>query len=308
MLLKKIISTIKKKITSFLFSNFFIAVCAVALCIEAALQQQIPFNSLIFYVLIFSATKVFYTFAYTGEYFPNMQNRRAKWYAENNKIIIKSQYFFSAVMLACIMFYATKYFNYLFKIPIWQWLAEAAFAVIAILYYGVPFKKYHYINLRRTGWLKPFVIGFVWAGMVSFTPVLFNEVEQGKLYHFSMLNLLLFIKNFMYVSVLCILFDIKDYAADYNKKVKTFVVIHGLRKTIFYIIIPLCIIGFLCYVKFSISMNFTAIRIIFNCIPFILLLIVAWSMKKRKPILYYLAVIDGLMLLKALCGIAGMVL
>ncbi|MGL1386138.1 hypothetical protein ACSTJO_00160, partial [Vibrio parahaemolyticus] len=53
------------------------------------------------------------------------------------------------------------------------------------------------------------------------------------------------------------------------------------------------------------SRGFHASRIIFNTIPFILLIIVAWSMHRRKSILYYLAVIDGLMLIKALCGIAG---
>ena len=274
---------------------------------EAAMQQQIPFNSFIFYVLIFSSAMFFYTIAYMGGHSGNSFNRRAKWYAENRKNIGQNQYFIFAVILACAVLYAVKYFNFLFSIPLWQWVAEAAFATAAVLYYGIPFKKYRHINLRRTGWLKPFVIGFVWAGMVTFIPLLFYEIENGKLYDFSVLNLWLFIKNFMYVSVLCIMFDIKDYAADHNKKVKTFVVIHGLRKTIFYIIIPLCIIGFVSYLRFSTAMHFGATRIIFNSIPFILLLIVAWSMKRRKHILYYLAVIDGLLLVKALCGLAGMV-
>ena len=112
----------------------------------------------------------------------------------------------------------------------------------------------------------------------------------------------------MYISLLAILFDIKDYAADHNKQLKTFVVQMGLRKTIFYIIIPLTIAGFLSLIAFAYSLHFPLLRIIINSIPFILLILVAWSLQRRKSILYYLVVIDGLMLVKALCGITASLL
>jgi len=35
------------------------------------------------------------------------------------------------------------------------------------------------------------------------------------------------------------------------------------------------------------------------------LIIVSYSMHKRKSILYYLIIIDGLMFVKGVCGIAG---
>jgi hypothetical protein len=41
-------------------------------------------------------------------------------------------------------------------------------------------------------------------------------------------------------------------------------------------------------------------------IPFVALIAVAYSMHRRKSIFYYLIVIDGLMLVKALCGITAM--
>lgn len=271
------------------------------------MQQQIPLNFPEFYVLIFAATMFFYTIAYLGEYDETTTNRRARWYRDNRKNILFTQYLLFAVILSLSAFYIISRFNSIITIPAWQWLSIDAFVMAAFLYYGIPLKKFQKYNLRKTGWLKSFVIGFVWAGMVTFIPVLFSEIEHGILYEFSLLNLWLFIKNFMYISVLCIMFDIKDYAADHNKEVKTFVVMHGLRKTIFYIIIPLCLIGFVSYLRFASVMQFGATRIFFNSIPFILLLIVAWSMKKRKHILYYLAVIDGLMLIKALCGVAGMI-
>ena len=116
----------------------------------------------------------------------------------------------------------------------------------------------------------------------------------------------LFVKNFMFITVLCIMFDIKDYAADHNQQLKTFVVKAGLRKTIFVILIPLCIMGLASYIIYGFVRHFTVARMIMNTIPFILLLMVAYSMHNRRSIFYYLIVIDGLMMVKALFGIVGM--
>jgi len=102
------------------------------------------------------------------------------------------------------------------------------------------------------------------------------------------------------------MFDIKDYAADHNKQLKTFVVRVGLRKTIFFIIIPLCMIGFGTFLIYTTSQGFSLMRIFINAIPFVLLLIVAYSLHERRSIMYYLAIIDGLMLVKAICGTIAM--
>ena len=112
----------------------------------------------------------------------------------------------------------------------------------------------------------------------------------------------------MFISVLAILFDIKDYAADHNLQLKTFVVRAGIRTTIFLVIIPLTLAGLLSLVVFASLQSFPPLRIAINCIPFMALLAVAFSMQRRKAIIYYLAVIDGLMLLKAVCGIVASVL
>lgn len=174
----------------------------------------------------------------------------------------------------------------------------------ALAYYGIP----PHVNLRKTGWFKPFAIGFVWAIAVTYIPVIWWEVENNTAYIFNSFNAWFLIKNFMYISLLAVLFDIKDHAADHNKKLKTFVVRIGLRKTIFYIIIPLTILGFISFIAFAYLLHFHTLRIVINCIPFILLIAVAWSMQQRKSILYYLVVIDGLMLVKALCGITAYLL
>ena len=178
-----------------------------------------------------------------------------------------------------------------------------SFPLVGLLYYGLSAK----LSLRNTHWLKPFVIGFVWAGIVTLFPLFYSQLSTQSRFNIGLVSCFLFIKNLMFVAVLCIMFDIKDYATDYNQHLKTFVVSFGLRKTIFYILIPLTLIGFASFVMIAFSRHFSAIKIAINTIPFIILLVVAYSLHKRKNIFYYLAVIDGLMLLKAVCGSVAMI-
>jgi hypothetical protein len=99
------------------------------------------------------------------------------------------------------------------------------------------------------------------------------------------------------------MFDIKDYASDCLCSIKTFVVTLGLRKTIFNILFPLSIIGLISFGWYTEAHQFATMKITLNAIPFILLGIVIYSLRKRRSLLYYLSVVDGLMLAKAVCGI-----
>lgn len=219
-----------------------------------------------------------------------------------------NQYFWLIVLLITAVYSLTLYYSFLLQLPLWQYIAAISFPLTGLLYYGTPLLPAMKLNLRNSGWLKPFFIGYVWTGIVSFYPLLFFELQHKTSYALSFFNLWFLVKNWMFITVLCIMFDIKDYAADYNHRIKTFVVRTGLRYTIFRIVIPLTISGFISYIIFVVLNHFPFIRIFINSIPFILLIVVAWSLRRRKSILYYLAIIDGLMLVKAACGILGVLL
>ncbi len=297
---------LKKVIPAVFFANYFYGICAVGLSIEASLQQRYPLNSLAWYVFLFSALVVYYTYAYISETSVHSPNKRTNWYSKHRKAINGSMGIFATTACVCAAYIVYKHSGNIWQMKAWQWAAICVFPAVAMLYYGLPYKHLALYNLRRTGWPKPFLIGFVWAGCVTIYPLVVNQVETGQHYTLSYMGLLLFTKNFMFISVLGIMFDIKDYASDYNQQLKTFVVRVGLRKTIFYIIIPLSTLGFVSFLAFAFSNHFNTVRVCFNAIPFILLLVVAYSMHRRKSILYYLMVIDGLMLVKAVCGILGM--
>jgi 4-hydroxybenzoate polyprenyltransferase len=287
------------------FGNFFYGVCAVALSIESSVQQSYPLNTLLYYIFLFASTTIYYNKAYIAETTANSTNKRSLWYLVHRKNILRTQAILTFIVIVTLFFLAKEIWLNLIHMPLAQWLLVLIFPFIAAMYYGMLSPKY---NFRNTGWIKPFVIGFVWAGVVNIYPVLFRDIKYDQPYSINFFGIILFIKNFMYITVLCIMFDIKDYANDHNQQLKTFVVRVGLRKTIFYIMIPLCILGFGTFLVFTISRHFPLLWIMMNAIPFILLIIVAYSMHRRKRILYYLAIIDGLMLVKAICGITGMIL
>jgi 4-hydroxybenzoate polyprenyltransferase len=295
-----------KLIKAIFFGNYFYGLCAVTLSIEAALQQFVSLNTYIYYIAVFAATTLYYTYAYISINVANPHNTRAMWYLYHKAAMQWSQIILTMVFAICSVTLLITIWPHIPNMSIKEWVIIFAVPIIAALYYGINLPILATKNLRQLGWLKPFVIGFVWASMVTVYPVIYNNIVHNTAYNITLLSLLLFIKNFMFVTVLCIMFDIKDYAADHNQQLKTFVVRVGLRKTIFYIIIPLSIIGLSTFILFATSRQFPLLRILINTIPFLLLIIVAYSLHRRKSILYYLAIIDGLLLVKSICGITAM--
>ncbi|WP_153795969.1 hypothetical protein [Foetidibacter luteolus] len=289
------------------FGNYFYAACAVALSVEASMQMGVPLNPWFYYLLVATATVFYYTKAYISESGEKNVNARTAWYRLHKQQAKISQVVLAIVTVTGAVYYLLMYYQGLFRLSLLNWLGILTVPVAAILYYGLSWKRSKRYNLRKNGFLKPFVIGFVWAGAVTIYPVVFKYIQSFSAYEVSIFSLWLLAKNWMFITVLCIMFDIKDYAADHNRRLKTFVVRVGLRKTIFYIIIPLCLAGWLAFLVFAYFNSFAFFRVIINSIPFLLLLLVAYSLHRRKSILYYLIIIDGLMLVKAACGIMSVI-
>lgn len=289
------------------YGNYFYGLCAAALSAEASLQQQIPLSSWIYYSLIFLATVLYYNYPYARRLNKSGNNPRTAWFIHHYQFMWWNQVIISVILLIAGILLLIHFYPLIQTISLRQWLLLLVFPIIAGLYYGLNMLSTKY-NLRSIGWLKPFIIGFTWAGLVTVYPVLWYHIYHGQEYYFSLTGTLLFIKNGMFIAMLCIMFDIKDYATDYSSNLKTFVVRMGLRKTIFYILLPLPVLGLFTFITYALTHQFSAMKILLNMIPFLLLLLAAGALRKRRSMMYYLVVIDGLMLVKAACGIIAMLL
>ncbi len=208
------------------------------------------------------------------------------------------------IIIITAAFFFAGYYYHLAAIPVVGWVLLLLFPLLALLYYGVVTRPGFTFSLRRYGWLKPFIIGLVASGTVTVYPfVLFGSSPAAR-FSFRIEEALFFMVNFLFTTVIAVMFDIKDYAADHNHQLKTLVVHFGLRKTIYYLLLPLISAGLMACLAFTYLKSYTPAQITLNCLPFFLLAGTAWSLQHRKKILYYLAVIDGLLLVKAICGIA----
>ncbi len=290
---------------SYFFSNYFYGTCVLALSLETNIQLGLSLNPPLYYLFLFAGSVWYYTKSYNSEASFSQPNQRAYWYKTHQIQVAYSQTILLATAILAGGILLFQNWDAVRSLSSMEWTLLMIFPITALLYYESISPKNPTHNLRSIGWLKPFVISFVWTGVISLYPLIFLRMQTGTHFELNAMVSWFFLKNVLYISILCILFDIKDYAADHNSQLKTFVVRLGLRKTLFYIILPMAVAGFLSFLLFTVNNHFPLIRILINSIPFIMLLIVTWSMQRRKSILYYLAVIDGLLLIKAACGIIG---
>ena len=293
----------KKALSTILFSNSFYGIAAVLLAIESNLVSGLSLNTPWLYVILFAGTVVFYSLSYNYDPHPHPGNRRATWIKKNKVPFIRFQYFLMFIALLSAIIYVVQ-LPPLHALQYLQlMLLLSLFPLLGLLYYGIGFPGLFSIKLRRFGWYKPFIIGAVWAGCVSFMPWLMNQWEKGFVQLPGKSVLFLWMHNWMFISVLAILFDIKDYAADHNQSLKTFVVRVGLKKLIYRIVIPLSLAGFAALWLVLEVRQISVPAILLLLLPILLIIRVSFGLRKKRPVQWYLLVIDGLMPLKALCGI-----
>lgn len=296
---------LRKLLHIIFFGNIFYGVAAVLLAMETASKLPLPALDWRFYLLLGLGTIFFYTESYSFDPAPQQGNLRAQWIFLHKKWLMAGQWVMALFCLLLVGLLLIAYRNNLANLGWQSWLVAACFPLVAVLYYGLSFPGVFHVNIRKHGFLKPLIIGFVWTGAVVIYPILMALLQHNFQLSLGWPIIWYFTHNLMFITVLCVLFDIKDYAADHNAALKTYVVKHGLRSTIFRFVLPLVVAGMVTYWAFWLPQKMTGFRLVFNFLPFVLLLWVAYSMHRRQSILYYLLVIDGLMIVKAGLGIAS---
>jgi hypothetical protein len=281
----------------FFYGNWFIGLCAVALGVESALQQHATINGPWYHILVFSGCVAFYNHAYRAYLQAPGDDERARWFAEH----ARQQRILQVMLVGIVCGVGVLHRGLLFDLDASDIMLVAVFLIVAMAYYG-----FRSVALRNVGPLKPFVLGFVWAGVVTVFPVLIAGAYPGIHLVDTGLMARLFFKNMMFCAMIAVLFDIKDHAGDHRSRLRTFVVQRGLRTTLFSIVLPLTLLGLATFLAYGSVHGFSVIRLLLNAVPFAALLAVIYALRKRRPILYYLVVVDGLLLLKAICGSLGM--
>ncbi|MDE3185622.1 MAG: UbiA family prenyltransferase [Bacteroidota bacterium] len=270
-----------KKILEFiLFSSIFIAACAVGFCIETNILLGLPLNSFSFYCFVFGATLLQYNLHYSTKKIAVNNSERLRWSLSNKK----THLFLLVVGALLILF---SFFSFHLK----HFLILGCLAAISFLYSFpfLPFGKKR--RIKDYGLLKIVTLSLLWTLVTVWFPV--NTVPVN-----SLLFAFVFVKRFIFMFILCLLFDVRDIEIDRREKINTLAVMLGKEQcyTLSYVLLLLFLAIALLQYLYLPQLSFFIAMIVSCLITFV----VIQRTKKTNTDFIYLAGIDGMMLLQAL--------
>jgi 4-hydroxybenzoate polyprenyltransferase len=256
------------------YANVFIAICALAQVFLTYHLFSIPFNFANNSYLLFILLSTYLQYNVQRGYMINQNNvheERSQWLIKHKKVLLISV----GLSLLIVLFLCNNL----------SWTSIGIMIgaeVVSTLYYLQPF------NLRRHGYIKPFLISSVWAISCSLVPLIENKlVTENSMFYVA--------SQFCFISVLCLLFDIKDGESDYLSGVNTYVNKFGVKTTKVICLIFVSL-GFTCFYLFNHEVHFLITSIILRLF---IIATVLFTNEKKHSFYFYLWV-DGLLLLQTI--------
>lgn len=256
------------------YANVFIAICALAQVFLTYHLFSIPFNFANNSYLLFILLSTYLQYNVQRGYMINQNNvheERSQWLIKHKKVLLISV----GLSLLIVLFLCNNL----------SWTSIGIMIgaeVVSTLYYLQPF------NLRRHGYIKPFLISSVWAISCSLVPLIENKlVTEHSMFYVA--------SQFCFISVLCLLFDIKDGESDYLSGVNTYVNKFGVKTTKVICLIFVSL-GFTCFYLFNHEPRFLITSIILRLF---IVTTVLFTNEKKHSFYFYLWV-DGLLLLQTI--------
>jgi 4-hydroxybenzoate polyprenyltransferase len=273
---------LQKTLDFFLFSNFFIAICATALVWETYLLNGMPI-SVRLGVMAFFATLFVYNADSLLPYKFNQDvplTPRMAWVQKNRLVLMA----IAATSAMCVF---TLYWTAAFELSFWFMLH---LAVVAGLY-SIPVlpDREGFIPLRDVPFLKVFLIAYVWSAITVQLP----QMEAGRDL-FATDSLILFVRRFLFIFALTLVFDIRDMHKDKLTGTVTFPGQWGVQRTKRLALLALLLFAVLLPASINwevrLALGLSAVAAAW----------VVWNAYEGRSYYYYLILADGMMLLQFL--------
>ncbi len=277
----------KSVFKTFIYGAVFISLCTVALCMETSLLLGLPFNSFSFYLVVFSATLGQYNIHYYIKRTANVTSDRFFWSIQHKEIHLVFNLIGAIGLIVGLTGLKPKNF-----------IVLGIIAIITILY-SFPFLPFkHKKRLKDFGLLKIVTLSYVWTLITVWFPMI-TLTKVTKNFE------LVFVQRFVFIFILCLAFDIRDVVSDRKEGIHTVPVSIG-RKWSYWLVNVLLVL----YVGISFwQFRSTGRFMHFNAMVASVLVtyfVIDYS-KKNHTDLFYLAAVDGMMMLQpilvALCSI-----
>ena len=278
---------LRQGIDLLLFSNFYIALCAVA---QALVTYQLLKVKHDIYVLglLFSSTLALYNFSIVLSKPKNPESStsaRVRWIFSHYRLMISISIIavFSIIPLSLFLSTSSK-------------ILLLALALISISYnlplFSIQDKKF---RLRNIPGIKLFLIASVWALSCVLLPIF--ELESNKVISLSINDTILLIaKSFLFFAAIAVPFDIRDIYQDKLYELKTIPVLFGEKWSL------LICQGFLgaylfLLILFNDQFDFDVIGL---SLTIILCGWLIFKSKWKKNEYYYFLFLDGILILQYL--------
>lgn len=261
-------------VKSLVYANVFIAICALSQVFLTYHLFPIPVNFVNNSYLIFILLSVYLQYNVQRGYMINAGNvhsERSQWLLKHKKILLYSV----ALSLIIVLFLCNNL----------SWTSISIMIgaeILSTLYYLQPF------NLRKHGYIKPVLISSVWVISCSLVPLIENQLLTPH-------SIWFLVSQFIFISVLCLLFDIKDAEHDYMSGVNTYANKFGIKVTKWFCVC-LVVAAFICFYMFQNDLNSIIASVVLRSL---VLLTIFFTNDKRHAFYYYLWV-DGLLIIQAI--------
>lgn len=274
-----------KALDFLLFSNIFIALCAVAQAKVTYLLLDAECDKDVLGILFFATLALynFSTFMSKPAEPKKSPFRRVRWIHRNYQLM-------SALTLVSV----------LSLVVITLFLSSAAqilllfLGVVAVCYnlplFSIGEKRF---GLRNVPGLKLFLIALIWSLSCVLLPIVELGVSQSAVVPASD-TILLIAKRFLFIAAITVPFDIRDLFQDRNCDLKTIPVVYGERTS--YMVCQLLLIAYLSLLFLftkQLDANFFALTLT--------IFLTAWLIFKsewKKDEYYYFLYLDGTMILQ----------
>ncbi|MEQ1677912.1 MAG: UbiA family prenyltransferase [Chitinophagaceae bacterium] len=286
-----------KKITAFLvYSNLFIAVCALALTVETFVLLQLPQSVNWYAPLLFCCTLFVYCLHYWAKSKKDKTDSRLEW-CRKNKMLLLVFLSASALIISAIVIYHRN--DIFYRDGVFNYKNLALFILIPLLALGYshPLTPWNKKGLRQVGWLKLVSLSFTWGFTTTLLPVWM--LLPGNMNSFQLA--ILFLHRFFFIASLCVLFNINDHEEDKKDGVRTIAVSAGPEKSLRYgkwftlFINSVMAVLLLCYFKLNQPVFFIALLL-----PVVLVFWLYHRFMASKEEALFVLQHDGMMIVKAL--------
>lgn len=264
----------------FVYSNLFIAVCAVLM-----LEQTFSFllrheiNGVLV-AFVFSSTLCSYSFHWFLTSHSLLPSERIQWLKKYKTVHVI--FFVLGAVGAAITFFQL--------IAYWEWLAMAAVATFLYSAPKIPHPLFR--MLRKVALGKTIFLAFVWMFVTTVLPIVVVEHEWKPAYWLFVTG------RFFFIYAICVLFDYRDRADDKQAGIRSLITYFDEKGIAAVFIVSLLIATIMTLLLLNYQYSVTDVALLM--VPVLITAALYNYARRHFQDMFYYFVMDGLMALSAL--------